>query len=177
MKCRQCNRQYRSTTTNSSHMMCDRCWETNGEAILAALVAGTYLVCGYGPCRHIFPSNNCRYCGRYCSKACRKANLDLHGHRRGDTKVKQQVFDRDSGKCLNCGSQYRLEASHIIADYYDGPFTPWNLQTLCHDCNHNYQIFGPKLSYSVCFLLHVPEELIRWASEHNTTIQHQRSHS
>lgn len=49
--------------------------------------------------------------------------------------VKMFVWQRDSGRCVKCGSQERLEFDHIIPVVKGGSSTERNLQLLCEPCN------------------------------------------
>ena len=49
--------------------------------------------------------------------------------------VKDQVWNRDGGKCVECGSKERLEFDHIIPHSKGGADTYRNLQLLCQSCN------------------------------------------
>jgi hypothetical protein len=49
--------------------------------------------------------------------------------------VKQLVWQRDGGRCSNCGSQQRLEFDHIIPVAKGGSNTARNIQLLCETCN------------------------------------------
>jgi HNH endonuclease len=56
--------------------------------------------------------------------------------RKGLTQaVKNQVWRRDEGRCVECGSQERLEFDHIIPVSKDGSNTARNVQLLCERCN------------------------------------------
>lgn len=50
-------------------------------------------------------------------------------------KVKREVWRRDYGKCVECGSQVRLEYDHIIPFSRGGSNTARNIQLLCEKCN------------------------------------------
>jgi hypothetical protein len=51
--------------------------------------------------------------------------------------VKIFVWQRDQGRCVNCGSQERLEFDHIIPIAKGGSNTARNLQLLCERCNRS----------------------------------------
>ena len=49
--------------------------------------------------------------------------------------VKMYVWQRDEGRCVNCGSNEKLEYDHIIPFSKGGSNTERNLQLLCERCN------------------------------------------
>ena len=49
--------------------------------------------------------------------------------------VNRLVWRRDQGRCVNCGSNERLEYDHIIPVSKGGSNTARNLQLLCERCN------------------------------------------
>ena len=49
--------------------------------------------------------------------------------------VKMFVWNRDGGKCVNCGSRDALEFDHIIPVIKGGANTGRNIQLLCEKCN------------------------------------------
>jgi len=49
--------------------------------------------------------------------------------------VRTEVWRRDSGRCVNCGSNEQLEFDHIIPVSRGGATSPRNLQLLCKTCN------------------------------------------
>jgi hypothetical protein len=49
--------------------------------------------------------------------------------------VKQLVWQRDGGRCRQCGSITELQFDHIIPVAMGGASTPDNLQILCGSCN------------------------------------------
>ena len=51
--------------------------------------------------------------------------------------VRHEVWRRDEGKCVICGSQAKLEFDHIIPHSKGGADTVRNLQLLCESCNRS----------------------------------------
>ena len=52
-------------------------------------------------------------------------------------KVKDKVWNRDGGKCVECGSNENLEFDHIIPHSKGGANTYRNIQLLCEPCNRS----------------------------------------
>jgi len=50
-------------------------------------------------------------------------------------EVQREVWRRDEGKCVDCGSKEKLEYDHIIPVSEGGANTVRNLQILCEKCN------------------------------------------
>lgn len=50
-------------------------------------------------------------------------------------EVRRAVFERDGGKCTECGSTFDLQYDHVIPVALGGATTVENLQLLCADCN------------------------------------------
>jgi 5-methylcytosine-specific restriction endonuclease McrA len=50
-------------------------------------------------------------------------------------EVRRAVFERDGGKCAQCGSNFDLQYDHVIPVALGGATTIGNLQLLCADCN------------------------------------------
>ena len=49
--------------------------------------------------------------------------------------VKEEVFERDGGQCVKCGSTRNLQYDHVIPYSRGGGSTAANIQLLCGDCN------------------------------------------
>ena len=49
--------------------------------------------------------------------------------------VRHEVWRRDEGKCVKCGSRERLEFDHIIPVSLGGSNTARNIELLCESCN------------------------------------------
>jgi len=50
-------------------------------------------------------------------------------------RVRNEVWRRDGGKCVECGSVYNLEFDHVIPVAKGGSNTARNLRILCESCN------------------------------------------
>ena len=50
-------------------------------------------------------------------------------------RVRIEVWRRDEGKCVKCGSRERLEYDHIIPVSKGGSNTARNIELLCEQCN------------------------------------------
>ncbi|KKN46468.1 hypothetical protein LCGC14_0672720 [marine sediment metagenome] len=51
--------------------------------------------------------------------------------------VQREVWRRDMGRCVDCGSNERLEYDHIIPFSKGGSNTARNIQLLCEACNRS----------------------------------------
>ena len=51
--------------------------------------------------------------------------------------VQQEVWRRDQGRCVECGSKEKLEFDHVIPVSKGGATTVRNLQLLCERCNRS----------------------------------------
>ena len=54
-------------------------------------------------------------------------------------KMKQEIIERDSGACLECGSTENLTMQHVIPYAHGGETTSRNLVTLCESCNQEME--------------------------------------
>ena len=57
--------------------------------------------------------------------------------RRVSSSVKREVWRRDKGRCVNCGSRENLEYDHIIPFSKGGSNTARNIELLCEQCNRS----------------------------------------
>jgi len=51
------------------------------------------------------------------------------------SEVRREVWRRDEGKCVKCGSRENLEYDHIIPVSQGGSNTVRNIELLCEACN------------------------------------------
>ena len=49
--------------------------------------------------------------------------------------LRRAVFERDAGRCIECGSKFGLQYDHVLPVALGGATTSENLQLLCADCN------------------------------------------
>lgn len=64
-------------------------------------------------------------------------NLTKKRSRKISQKVKDKVWNRDGGKCVECDSNENLEFDHIIPHSKGGANTYRNIQLLCEPCNRS----------------------------------------
>jgi 5-methylcytosine-specific restriction endonuclease McrA len=50
-------------------------------------------------------------------------------------EIKLAVWQRDGGRCVDCGSNFDLQYDHVIPFSLGGATSVKNLQLLCGDCN------------------------------------------
>ena len=71
-----------------------------------------------------------------------RAHAALHQELNGSPRrepipraVRLDVWRRDAGRCVECGSGFELQYDHVIPFSMGGATTAENLQLLCADCN------------------------------------------
>lgn len=70
-----------------------------------------------------------------CSE-CKGYSLRYDYGRKTPEYAKDLVFERDGGRCINCGTTYNLSYDHIIPFIYGGASSDAdNIQLLCSSCN------------------------------------------
>ncbi len=66
-----------------------------------------------------------------------KNNSPIYKRQPIPDEIKMFVWQRDGGRCANCGSQENLEYDHIIPVSKGGSNTARNIQLLCEKCNRS----------------------------------------
>ncbi len=51
------------------------------------------------------------------------------------SELRRAVFERDGGRCVECGSNFDLQYDHVLPVALGGATTLKNLQLLCAECN------------------------------------------
>lgn len=83
-------------------------------------------------------TKKCSYCGEIMPKEqiiCKFCGNNKQRTRHISAQVKREVWRRDHGKCVECGSNINLEYDHIIPFSKGGSNTTRNIQLLCEVCN------------------------------------------
>ncbi|KKM16798.1 hypothetical protein LCGC14_1682180 [marine sediment metagenome] len=85
----------------------------------------------------------CPNCNEFLEKEdlcnfCGWVNMTEEKRKRTILKsVQREVWRRDLGECVECGSKERLEFDHIIPFSKGGSNTARNIQLLCEKCNRS----------------------------------------
>lgn len=77
-------------------------------------------------------SNCCKYCGWIKKEKIKEKEKRS---RRIPIAVQREVWRRDEGRCVDCGTKEKLEYDHIIPFSKGGSNTVRNIQLLCESCN------------------------------------------
>jgi hypothetical protein len=68
-------------------------------------------------------------------KGVEQQAVDDYDRKPISSKVRDEVWRRDEGKCAKCGSRKNLEFDHIVPVSKGGSNTARNIELLCQDCN------------------------------------------
>jgi Holliday junction DNA helicase RuvB len=66
-----------------------------------------------------------------------EASESIPGRENIPSEVRRDVWRRDGGKCVKCGSRENLEYDHIIPVSMGGSNTARNIELLCENCNRS----------------------------------------
>lgn len=79
---------------------------------------------------------NCKYCSFQIIVKSQPSAVDEGTTRAAIPKeVQRDVWRRDSGRCVECGSRENIEFDHVIPVSRGGANTARNIQLLCQECN------------------------------------------
>ncbi|MDC0243361.1 hypothetical protein OAK07_01585 [Marine Group III euryarchaeote] len=86
----------------------------------------------------------CKMCGfmmqnsddYFCCESCGLTKLKLTHRITSWTELKKEVWERDGGKCIKCGSLQNLEVKKIISLAKGGKNTLLNLKLICNICKN-----------------------------------------
>ncbi len=65
----------------------------------------------------------------------RDAVASVPARERIPREIRRAVFERDGGRCVDCGSRFDIQYDHVIPFSLGGASSVENLQILCLDCN------------------------------------------
>jgi hypothetical protein len=115
--------------------------DDEGEYELCDCGRGFFDVDSYSSCYLCFAERRssyrrCVYCGRWHNPAyetCFACRLKYRDE--ATAALRLYVFWRDGFQCRWCHRHDPLHVDHIVPCSRGGDANPWNLQTLCRDCN------------------------------------------
>jgi HNH endonuclease/GYF domain 2 len=119
------------TAANSRPGPCTRCGETQWESVeVSPTVKSVRWRCGF--------------CGRQLISKC-DSDSPIDGLSRAPIPkaIQRDVWQRDNGRCVECGSRENIEFDHIIPLSKGGSSTTRNIQLLCQNCNRQKSSKAP----------------------------------
>jgi hypothetical protein len=78
---------------------------------------------------------SCSSCGKKCYLKFEIKEYKKNNRERIPDKIRREVWRRDEGKCVKCGSREKLEFDHIVPVSEGGSNTARNIELLCEKCN------------------------------------------
>ena len=125
----------RGICANCKQIYCVIRYKIHGKTFCTKHCVSEYFRCAV--CKK--PSKYFIDSGSFCSKNCERKFL--YGIPEDDRSrhiplvVRREVWQRDKGFCLQCGSKKDLEFDHIIPWSKGGSNSVNNIQILCKKCN------------------------------------------
>ncbi len=80
---------------------------------------------------------NYNFCGKVLIERGMATESNGGGRQPIPKQVQREVWRRDQGKCVECGSNENLEYDHIVPVSKGGSNTDRNIQLLCEKCNRS----------------------------------------
>lgn len=72
-------------------------------------------------------------------KSVSDVSLGQTGRNPGSGTIQREVWLRDRGRCVTCGSRENLKLNHIVPPSKGGSFTADNLHLLCRACSQSME--------------------------------------
>ncbi|MDR2808300.1 MAG: HNH endonuclease [Spirochaetaceae bacterium] len=107
------------------------------QLIFTAIVIAIVVVLCYGVAQISYKTRRINPLKKWYGKQKKQKKKYVRRSRYIPSSVKQKVWERDRGKCVQCGSQIDLEYDHDIPFSKGGSNSVDNVRLLCRKCNRS----------------------------------------